>query len=104
MSTKVTIAYASPSTHKEDFHLYFDYADYRVHLEIDGREIPLPSRLQAWIYNVWSVLESLDNIRLFLNKPDMLYIPPLGAISDCNRESRDLHDPLADVDIPEVEW
>ena len=101
MSTKVTIAYASPSTHNEDFHLYFDYADMQVHLEIDGREIPLPSRLQAWIYNTWSILESLDSIRLYLSRPDMLYLPPLGAV---RKDSRDLYDPLADLDLPEIEW
>ena len=101
MSTKVTIAYALPSEHNEDFHLYFDYYDYEVHLEINGHEIPLPSRLQAWIYNTWSVLESLDSIRFILNKPDMLYTPPLGAV---RRDPLDSHDPLSDLDIPEITW
>ncbi len=89
MSTKVTIAYAVPSEHGEDFHLYFDYSDFQVHLEIDGKEIPLPSRLQAWIYNVWRTWESMKGLYLQLSNPSLLYAPPVGAL---RRGSEDFHD------------
>ncbi len=114
MSTKVTIAYASRDLHGEDFHLYYDHADMQVHLEIDGREIPLPSRLQGWIYNMSALYESLQSIKRHLEDEDLLYLPPLGAIrapdqekkyADLLREARrNRKDPLDGLDIPMVEW
>jgi len=59
MSTKATIFYGDPREHgkENDYHLYYDYADLDLHLEINGREVPLPPKLR------WELLEAIEAYR-----------------------------------------
>lgn len=80
MSTKVTIAFANREMHGEDFHLYFDYADMDIHLEINGKEVSLPTRLKEWIYTMWELSKSVTYIHWLVDRIDRgEYLLPLGA-------------------------
>ena len=71
MSTKVTIVYANREEHGEDFHLYYDYADF---------DVPLPSRLKAWIYTVWSLYGAVREVGFLLSRlKDGDYVYPIGT-------------------------
>jgi len=77
MSTKATIAYSDRDGDR--FHIYYDYADMRVHLVVDGKEVSLPPSLQGWIYNAWNVVESLRFLSKVASNPSLLSVPPVGA-------------------------
>lgn len=53
MSTKVSLLWG------DDYHLYFDYKDFQLHLELNGEEVPLPKKLREELYEIISVYESL---------------------------------------------
>lgn len=59
MSTKSTIFYGHPREHgkENDYHLYYDYADMDLHLEINGKEVPLPPKLR------WELLEVIETYK-----------------------------------------
>ena len=60
MSTKVTWFYGNPERDgkENDYHLYFDYADFGVHLEINGKEVKLPPKLQKELELLHDIFES----------------------------------------------
>lgn len=84
MSTKTTIAYANKEEHGEDFHLYYDYADMQVHLRIEGKEVPLPPRLQGWIQNAHDLIQGVRHLHLLAAREDLMYVPPVGAQGKSN--------------------
>ena len=53
MSTKVSLLWG------DGYHLYFDYKDFQLHLELNGEEVPLPKKLREELYEIISVYESL---------------------------------------------
>jgi len=55
VSTKVSWLYGIPEKHglENDYHLYFDYADFSVHLEINGKEVPLPPKLRRELKDLY---------------------------------------------------
>lgn len=64
MSTKVTWLYGDPNRDGEenDYHLYFDFKDFSVHLEINGKEIWLPPKLRKELEEIWEIYEMLRDL------------------------------------------
>ena len=63
MSTKVTWLYDIPERDGEenDYHLYFDYKDFTVHLEINGKEVCLPPKLRSELEEVFRLYFDVVN-------------------------------------------
>ena len=60
MSTKVTWLFGRPEIHEgNDYHLYYDYADGKIHLEIRGEEVPLPPKLERELRYIHSLYEAV---------------------------------------------
>ena len=56
MSTKVSYLYG------KNYHLYFDFKDDKVHLEINGREVELPDELQKELERLWQIYDCVKHI------------------------------------------
>ena len=64
MSTKETWLYGVPEIDgkENDYHLYFDYRDMNVHLEINGKEVDLPPKLREELKEVFSVYHAVVSL------------------------------------------
>jgi hypothetical protein len=60
MSTKCSYFYG------DDYHIYFDYKDFDIHLEQDGKEIPINSGLKTLFRNLSQLKDSIEGVRLAL--------------------------------------
>lgn len=44
----------------EDYHIYFDYADYKIHLQIKGKEIDIPCIVTLTGLNIFLLPKGLN--------------------------------------------
>jgi len=64
MSTKVTLLYgvAEVDGEENDYHLYYDYIDGEIHLEIKGKEVELPPKLRQELKHIFALYSMAINL------------------------------------------
>ena len=62
MSTKCSYLYG------KNFHFYFDYMDYKYHLELEDKEINIPVDFKDTLIELYHIMSYERNKRLSINK------------------------------------
>lgn len=64
MSTKVSLFYYEKEG--KEIHFYFDYADWKVHLVVNGKELEGIEPFLRWVWHLENIYEKLNDLNLLM--------------------------------------